>query len=278
MEQGIAKLNLMDEEEEEFNEENSMAEWNYQYCLVGRNFIRVRVRLDVTMPLKRKKKIRIGNATMIYARFQYKKLGLFCFVCGKMRHNESFCPLRLRIEPSKFVFGSIDLERNKFQHKLRGEIDIETNSMSDLGRKDLIPKSRILNAGQQLPISGNDRWNNLGAGELVGQAVDIGPMDLMLDEENSLLVVSDGKKRQRVMEGSNGSSVIVSASSVKQSSRRVAHTFAVEGGRRHGFCSWSDGLPESVTKMAMMDRLAWLRNLRGLGTCSDLGEGSCESP
>ncbi|KAH1082362.1 hypothetical protein J1N35_022123 [Gossypium stocksii] len=252
MEEGIAKLNLMDEEEEEFNEENSMAEWNYQYCLVGRcltdsvvhfpslrntmadlwhptvqfgedpaciclnttefwvqihdlphglmtegmakqfgdfmgqfieydsaapmmgfrNFIRVRVRLDVTMPLKRKKKIQIGNATTIYARFQYEKLGLFCFVCGKTGHGESFCPLRLGIEPSKIVFG--------WDSSLRAVYDGGT--------------PRILNADQQLPISGNDRWNNLGARELVGQAVDIGPMDLMFDEENSLLVVSDGKK------------------------------------------------------------------------------------
>ncbi|KAH1064909.1 hypothetical protein J1N35_029896 [Gossypium stocksii] len=36
MEEGIANMKLMDEEEEEFNEESAMVEWNYQYCLVGR--------------------------------------------------------------------------------------------------------------------------------------------------------------------------------------------------------------------------------------------------
>ncbi|KAK5792721.1 hypothetical protein PVK06_033839 [Gossypium arboreum] len=35
MEEGIANLKLMDEEEEEFNEETVMVERNYQYCLVG---------------------------------------------------------------------------------------------------------------------------------------------------------------------------------------------------------------------------------------------------
>lgn len=35
MEEGIANLKLMDEEEEKFNEESAMMEWNYQYCLVG---------------------------------------------------------------------------------------------------------------------------------------------------------------------------------------------------------------------------------------------------
>ncbi|KAH1122871.1 hypothetical protein J1N35_006031 [Gossypium stocksii] len=271
MEEGIAKLNLMDEEEKEFNEVNSMAEWNYQYCLVGRcltdcvvhfpslrnimadlwhpiggicisnlgekrylfqffheidaqrvqihdlphglmtermakqlgdfmgqfieydsadwtmgfrNFIRVHVRLDVTIPLKRKKKIRIGNVTTVYARFQYEKLGLFCFVCGKMGHGESFCPLRLRIEPSKITFGW-------------------DSSLRAVARR----------RNTTLPILGNDRWNNLGVGDLVEQAVDIGPMDLMLKEENRLLVVPDGKKRQRVVEDLDGSSVIVSASS-----------------------------------------------------------------
>ncbi|MFQ6634403.1 hypothetical protein Gotur_012097, partial [Gossypium turneri] len=68
-------------------------------------FLRTRVRLDVTAPLKRKKKVLIGKSLIVYARFKYEKLSLFCFICGRLGHGESFCPLRLQIEPSKIIFS-----------------------------------------------------------------------------------------------------------------------------------------------------------------------------
>ncbi|MBA0751817.1 hypothetical protein Gogos_000716 [Gossypium gossypioides] len=43
-------------------------------------FMRINVRLDVKLPLKRKKKIMVGNDRVFYARFQYEKLSLFYFV------------------------------------------------------------------------------------------------------------------------------------------------------------------------------------------------------
>ncbi|KAH1073742.1 hypothetical protein J1N35_026070 [Gossypium stocksii] len=54
---------------------------NYQ------SFMRIRVRLDVTVPLKQKKKILIGNDRTIYAKFRYEKLSLFCFIYGKLGHG-----------------------------------------------------------------------------------------------------------------------------------------------------------------------------------------------
>ncbi|MBA0757992.1 hypothetical protein Gotri_021033 [Gossypium trilobum] len=59
------------------------------------NFLRIRVCLDVTAPLKRKKKVLIGKSMIVYARFKYEKLSLFCFICGKLGHGESYCPFRL---------------------------------------------------------------------------------------------------------------------------------------------------------------------------------------
>ncbi|MBA0753035.1 hypothetical protein Gogos_022085 [Gossypium gossypioides] len=42
---------------------------------------------------------------VVYARFKYEKLSLFCFICGKLGHGESYCPFRLTIDSSKIVFG-----------------------------------------------------------------------------------------------------------------------------------------------------------------------------
>lgn len=67
--------------------------------------MRIKVSLAVRLPLKRKKKILLGNSRTVYARFQYEKLSLFCFLCGKLEHGESFYALRVRVDPSKFSFG-----------------------------------------------------------------------------------------------------------------------------------------------------------------------------
>ncbi|MBA0790204.1 hypothetical protein Gohar_014868, partial [Gossypium harknessii] len=73
--------------------------------LGSQTFLRTIVRLDVTAPLKRKKKVLFGKSLVVNARFKYEKLSLFCFICGRLGHGESFCPLRLQIEPSKIIFG-----------------------------------------------------------------------------------------------------------------------------------------------------------------------------
>ncbi|KAK5783716.1 hypothetical protein PVK06_038229 [Gossypium arboreum] len=70
-----------------------------------KKFMHIRIRLNVTILLKRKKKVQIGKNWIVYAYFQYEKLSLFCFICGKIDHGESFCPFRTRNELSKIVFG-----------------------------------------------------------------------------------------------------------------------------------------------------------------------------
>lgn len=81
-------------------------EYDTKFSLVeARRFMRVKVKLDVQSPLKHKKKIHIGLTRSFYATFQYEKLSLLCFLCGKLGHGESFCPLRVRINPKKVVFG-----------------------------------------------------------------------------------------------------------------------------------------------------------------------------
>ncbi|MBA0576869.1 hypothetical protein Golob_025280, partial [Gossypium lobatum] len=69
------------------------------------SFMRIRVKLNVTCPLKRRKKVMVGSDRIFYARFQYEKLSLFCFICGKLGHGESFCPIRTRLAPENIVFG-----------------------------------------------------------------------------------------------------------------------------------------------------------------------------
>ncbi|KAL8536503.1 hypothetical protein ACS0TY_011921 [Phlomoides rotata] len=67
----------------QYDESNKGAVW--------KNYMRIRVEIDVLFPLKRWKNIRMGNGLTARAEFKYEKLNLFCFVCGKLDHIESRC-------------------------------------------------------------------------------------------------------------------------------------------------------------------------------------------
>lgn len=193
------------------------------------NYLRIRVCLNVAAPLKRKKKVLIGKSMVVYARFKYEKLSLFCFICGKLGHGESYCPLRLSIDPSKIVFGW-DL------------------SIRAVARNRSRVASRWLRAADGSP-SNDENWagftqGNLGSVHSRGvdnlnkgsdgcidavNSVEVacGPMELVSMEENVSIMLTDGKKRQRTVENScvlvdanvGAGSMDVSASSAGQSSR-----------------------------------------------------------
>lgn len=67
--------------------------------------LRVRGWIDVEKSLKRRKKIMLSNGTVRYVRFSYEKLTLFCFLCEKLGHGESFCSLRVFHAKQELSFG-----------------------------------------------------------------------------------------------------------------------------------------------------------------------------
>ncbi|GMJ03098.1 hypothetical protein like AT3G31430 [Hibiscus trionum] len=49
--------------------------------------MRIRARIDIGQPIKRRRKIGLPNGNHSYARFEYEKLTLFCFICGLLGHG-----------------------------------------------------------------------------------------------------------------------------------------------------------------------------------------------
>lgn len=84
----------------EYDHKNNSSIW--------RESMRLRVKLDVRRPLKRRKKIIKRNGTEVWVTCKYERLGDFCFTCGLMSHTERYC--------------------SKFLEKGSGEIDREWGS------------------------------------------------------------------------------------------------------------------------------------------------------
>ncbi|KAL8533483.1 hypothetical protein ACS0TY_009761 [Phlomoides rotata] len=68
------------------------------------NYMRIQVEIDTSLPLKRWKKIAQKSGEPFLVTFKYKKLGLFCFVCGILGHTENFYEVRYtssEVEPKR---------------------------------------------------------------------------------------------------------------------------------------------------------------------------------
>ncbi|GAU19381.1 hypothetical protein TSUD_76250 [Trifolium subterraneum] len=74
----------------EYDKNNNTSFW--------RKYMRVKVRVDVRSPLKIEKKIKLNGGKGGVVKFKYEKLGLFCFVCGRLGHAENKCEDKYAME------------------------------------------------------------------------------------------------------------------------------------------------------------------------------------
>ena len=76
----------------------------------GGNFMRVRVKVDVTKPLSRGRKIGLRNGEESWASFKYKHLPNLCYWCGQLTHHDKGCSIWLNrkgtLRESDQQFGS----------------------------------------------------------------------------------------------------------------------------------------------------------------------------
>jgi 14-3-3 protein epsilon len=63
-----------------------------------RQYMRLRVRVDVRQPLKKEWKVKNKGGEWCTVHFKYERLGVFCFVCGIMGHAENKCEVRFSME------------------------------------------------------------------------------------------------------------------------------------------------------------------------------------
>ena len=63
--------------------------------MVGGDFLRVRVEIDVSKPLCRGRKTAINANEFIWVAFKYEKLPNFCYWCGRVSHADKECKIWL---------------------------------------------------------------------------------------------------------------------------------------------------------------------------------------
>lgn len=54
-------------------------------------YMRLKIRVDVRKPLKRRKKVKRKDGKEFVVTCKYERLGDFCFICGLVSHTERFC-------------------------------------------------------------------------------------------------------------------------------------------------------------------------------------------
>ncbi|XP_039683024.1 uncharacterized protein [Medicago truncatula] len=56
------------------------------------SYMRIKVAIDVTVPLKKEWRVRASNGNFVTVNFKYEKLGVFCHRCGVLGHTDKVCP------------------------------------------------------------------------------------------------------------------------------------------------------------------------------------------
>jgi hypothetical protein len=90
----------------DYDEKNDNLPW--------RKYMRIRVLVDVRLPLKRTKKIKKPGGESKVVQFKYERLGTFCYICGLMGHSDSRCP-------KLFELGDSDVKR-EWSPELRADM------------------------------------------------------------------------------------------------------------------------------------------------------------
>ncbi|KAG8481733.1 hypothetical protein CXB51_026616 [Gossypium anomalum] len=138
-------------------------------------FMLIRIVFDIRSPLKRKKRVNIGNNNSVYVVFQYERLSLFCFLCGRLGHSESFCQVRLTLGNQHVEFGW-DLSL-RAPPKRGGQL-----------------KSKWLREEHDL-----DGWSQMEIdGERKGRLFGVDGQENEIEIENIPVEITDGKKRQGI--------------------------------------------------------------------------------
>ncbi|KAH1056280.1 hypothetical protein J1N35_034345 [Gossypium stocksii] len=187
MEGDLAKLNILDEEEEAFTEEVSVVDQSYQLFLAGRCLTDSVVHFpslcntmaDLWHPIKGICTTDLGEKRFLFQCFHE--------VDVQRIQVHDLPPGMMTVTMAK-QFGDV---LGRF---LENEIDVGQNSERLMAIKSLNQNSIGRELGYNISFNRDINWHDLGHTMQSGIGNDGGPMELVLAEENDPLTILEGKK------------------------------------------------------------------------------------
>lgn len=197
----------------EYDMQNNSSLW--------RTYMRIRVTIDVRLPLKRFKKIKKQGGDWAVVSFKYERLNHFCFICGLLGHTDRFCE-KLFITPEaeiKREWGAwlrAPTKRNMFlggERWLREEghviddrnVAAEANRTVDDRRREADPNLAInpfsISAGGKAENSKFKITQYHSIPDDMAHFQELSPQDrgqkLNDDSEDLIMEINDERKRRR---------------------------------------------------------------------------------
>uniref|UniRef100_A0A803QS68 CCHC-type domain-containing protein n=1 Tax=Cannabis sativa TaxID=3483 RepID=A0A803QS68_CANSA len=192
---------------------------------VWREYLRMRITIDITKPLRRRLKLTKDDGTWFWVNFKYERAPTFCFICGIIGHTERFCSKLFHQSVDTVVkpYGEFMRAQPQRNHKNIGARWLRTRgwtppvaaggssgsmagqrnpnmegsggvgSASNQEGSDLLngaTVSGVIRANQGAGKYGNNAMGNQGENQGMNRGKDI-----MSDQED-ILVIYDSKKRK----------------------------------------------------------------------------------
>lgn len=79
----------------------------------ARNFIRIQVSIDLSLPLCRGRLISLNDGKEVWVSFKYERLPNICYWCGRLTHDDRDCDLWIESE------GTLRVDQKAFSPYLR---------------------------------------------------------------------------------------------------------------------------------------------------------------
>lgn len=136
------------------------------------NFLRIRVLLDITLPLCQGRKVGLGEHGMKWVDLKYERLPIFCYLCRRVDHDERECMQGLRsndtLRPKEKQFGQwLHATLDKFQ-KPQTITMVKNEEPSSGGIEQEKPDSRRDRKQEPMLIEAQSGSTHSGKAEEVG--------------------------------------------------------------------------------------------------------------
>ncbi|CAN1812953.1 hypothetical protein LINPERHAP1_LOCUS26695 [Linum perenne] len=173
--------------------------------------------MDIRLPLKREKKVKLGGGYTGTCKFRYERLPNFCYICGKIGHIDRFCEVLFHIPEEKIVrlWDKSQRAPSKQERVMEGERWLERREVvsNKVGAEQSTPargrdgkgvmETREGEQEKRLPKGVLALLGNLGACES-NKLPYVRPPEMMVEEEQRELAIQEEKN-----EGEGGKRVII---------------------------------------------------------------------